>query len=709
MNMKRFLVIVCCACALQSGFTEGSAAGAQVLTLRLTPGVSLPLGTSTAYFTPGLYTDLTAEFRLPKVALLYFPMGFTYTLLPINSAVVDLNLMAVDATGGVGIDWNPFWKLHLGAYTRFGYVFGFIPDPEEQLVQNVVNPQNTDHTWTAVGGGFAHIQLVPTLSLGVDLSYHYYGGLYSGLSAALGVSYHVQPRRQSGYQPPKVELDLLQITEIDLEPVFPVFYKYYDDHAFGTIVMENTGRKAIENLTISFLVKEYMDNAKVCGVIEALQPGQRQSVDLYALFNNRVLDISESTKLSANLIIDSTYDDTEYQNQVVQSLRVYDRNAVTWEDDRRAAAFVTMKDPTVLKLSKFVSGQIKDKVSQALNQKFLTALGMLEALKLYEISYVIDPSTPYNELSAQPLAVDYLQFPIQTLEYKAGDCDDLSILYCALLESVGIQTAFITVPGHIYTAVELGLSPEEADKQFSQPEELILLEDSVWLPVEVTLLRSGFLNAWRAGAQQWREYASKDQTGFFPLHEAWTLYEPVGFSSEVQEIRLPESDSFTDAYIREVDKFVDREIYDRVETYKQRIEQTQGSAEEINRLGVLYARYGRYEAAKAEFNRILDREEYPSALLNMGNLFFLEQGYEQALGYYERAYDRNSRNAKTVLALARTHHALENYSFVKKFYAQLKQIDSALAERFAYLELRREEVARAADLAAEKETILWDD
>ena len=32
----------------------------------------------------------------------------------------------------------------------------------------------------------------------------------------------------------------------------------------------------------------------------------------------------------------------------------------------------------------------------------------------------------------------------QTLEYRAGDCDDLSILYSALLESVGVETAFIT-------------------------------------------------------------------------------------------------------------------------------------------------------------------------------------------------------------------------------------------------------------------------
>jgi transglutaminase-like putative cysteine protease len=34
--------------------------------------------------------------------------------------------------------------------------------------------------------------------------------------------------------------------------------------------------------------------------------------------------------------------------------------------------------------------------------------------------------------------------------YRAGDCDDLSILYCSLLEAIGIRTAFVTIPGHIF-------------------------------------------------------------------------------------------------------------------------------------------------------------------------------------------------------------------------------------------------------------------
>ncbi|MFW6293995.1 MAG: hypothetical protein ACOC7V_16970, partial [Spirochaetota bacterium] len=63
-------------------------------------------------------------------------------------------------------------------------------------------------------------------------------------------------------------------------------------------------------------------------------------------------------------------------------------------------------------------------------------------------------------------AVDFLQFPRQTLTYSSGDCDDLTALYIALLESVGVDTAFITVPGHIYAAFAVETSPEEARREF---------------------------------------------------------------------------------------------------------------------------------------------------------------------------------------------------------------------------------------------------
>ena len=52
---------------------------------------------------------------------------------------------------------------------------------------------------------------------------------------------------------------------------------------------------------------------------------------------------------------------------------------------------------------------------------------------------------------------------------------------------------------------------------------------------------------------------------------------------------------------------------------------------------------------------------------------------------------------------------LENYGTTKKAYDKLKEIDPDLAMQFAYLELRAEDVARAAEISRIKEVVVWEE
>lgn len=60
------------------------------------------------------------------------------------------------------------------------------------------------------------------------------------------------------------------------------------------------------------------------------------------------------------------------------------------------------------------------------------------------------------------LEVETLQTPVKTLELKAGDCDDKSMLLAALLEAIGYPTRFVAVgfsPGrfsHVFPEVRRG-------------------------------------------------------------------------------------------------------------------------------------------------------------------------------------------------------------------------------------------------------------
>ena len=132
-----------------------------------------------------------------------------------------------------------------------------------------------------------------------------------------------------------------------------------------------------------------------------------------------------------------------------QSIRLYDRHAVTWDDDRKVSAYVTYKDPKIINVAKALARTAKD-AGIAVDTNLSIAMALHESLRSYGMTYVIDPTTPFAEFSQNTMAVDYIQFPRNTLHYKSGDCDDLSILYASLLQAVGINTRFVFISGHVY-------------------------------------------------------------------------------------------------------------------------------------------------------------------------------------------------------------------------------------------------------------------
>ena len=60
----------------------------------------------------------------------------------------------------------------------------------------------------------------------------------------------------------------------------------------------------------------------------------------------------------------------------------------------------------------------------------------------------------FNYLN-DPLAFEYYKTPQESLKSDSGDCDDSSILLSSLLQSIGLQTRFVFVPGHVYVQVKL--------------------------------------------------------------------------------------------------------------------------------------------------------------------------------------------------------------------------------------------------------------
>ncbi len=126
-------------------------------------------------------------------------------------------------------------------------------------------------------------------------------------------------------------------------------------------------------------------------------------------------------------------------------------------------------------------------------------------------------------------------------------------------------------------------------------------------------------------------------------------------------------------YTTSVNRFVEREIADQVARYEDQIRNRGEQPRIVNKLGVLYARYGLLGKAKEQFEKAA-RGQYAPAMVNLGNILFLAKQYEDAL----------------------------------EVFTQAKQQDPDLAARFSYLVSATDEAARASS-AMIAETVVWDE
>jgi len=652
------------------------------LTLRLVPGVHFPVADSRSLFTLGGSIDAVAEYRLRPIPFLGARLSVGYQYLPIWTAD---SAQMVTAAAGLSFNVDPGERIQASLYGIGGYYRGFLVDG------------------TGTAGGNAYLQgglrtawsLTPRMLIELDVSYRNNLQFSQGVSVSIGIAY----RFLAGAP--------MELRDVEFRTVFPVLFKYYDEHPIGSVILRNPGSDPIEDISLHLFVEEFMVNPRQSEGPASLEPGEEAQVDLYALFSDSVLDVTEGTRVSARLLVSYTLNGEAKTDEHSATMTFRDRNAITWDDDRKVAAYVTAKDPNVLQFARSVAAWAAQQ-EHGLNSNLQKAIAIMEALRLHGVSYVIDPRTPYAELSASADAVDFLQFPQQTLRFTAGDCDDLCILYAAMLESVGVETAFVTTPGHISLAVSLGVTPEIARRTFRDADDLIYRKDTVWLPIEVTSLQRGFDRARSEGASRFRQYVDAGEVGFYPTHEAWAIYEPVGFEEPGAPIRAPEQSQVVAAFNAEVDRFIDREIFDLVAELERSIADSGGSPRFLNRLGVLYARYGRYDDARAQFQRILESDQRnTTAMVNLGNIHLLEGRADEAAVQFESALQRSRDPRAALVGLARSAWETGDFNAVRRWYGELKTNHPDTAAQFAYLDVDAEG-SRAAGVVT-SESLLWDE
>lgn len=455
----------------------------------------------------------------------------------------------------------------------------------EYLSMAMPSGVNPIELWNASLGAGYHFILTDRSSIDLNA----FGGIYSaqkkgdnrtvpGFTAglSLGFSYRISPivsadailsgtHFASASQPlimlngelaPEVTFNITELfnkeRKVDmtldgLAPVFPALYSWYENNPFGQVTITNNEDTAITDVTVSFHQPQYMNHAKECVTIPKIEKGESAAVDLLAFFNEQMLELTEMTVTNSTVTVNYHCLGQKRTKTFTIDVPVYGRNNMSWDDDRRAAVFVSSKDPAAMRFAKQVASIVREKKEPTLPINIQYAMGIFEALNQFGLNYVIDPTSAFAD-NVGTASIDFLQFPYQTLMFKGGDCDDISILVCSLFEAVGIRTAFITIPGHIFMAFDSGLTLDEGIETLNSLDNYIVIEDELWVPLEITLSNEGFYKAFKYGAREWNKAYAEDTAAIYRMQDSWTIYPPISVPGVASKFTMPSSKNISAAF-----------------------------------------------------------------------------------------------------------------------------------------------------------------
>lgn len=465
----------------------------------------------------------------------------------VNNSLLGVNL--IDGNIGFKINYPilDFLKITAGASGGVYYLNHTKNPVNSNNMETEVVDQNIKYLGVnyAVNAG-TEIRLRPWLNANITAGYKnclaQNGNLISGLNITAGLSFNLLEVFNSES---KLKAELSNI-----DPVFPVLYSWYNDNSFGSINIYNGEDSKLTDIKVYFYCEQYMSQAKFLEEISSLKKNETVSVSLSAFFNESTLKLLEKTNANSVVILEYKKLGQKLRTEIPVLLPIYHRNSMSWEDDRRAAVFVSPNDVEAKSFAKQTASVIRNKLVEDKNKNLQYACALFEALTLYGMNYVIDPTSAYAD-NVGSTSIDFLQFPFQTLNYRGGDCDDLSILYCSLLESLGIESAFITVPGHIYCAFNSGLSFEKAKEVF-KTDVVIEAEGNGWIPVEITMIKDGFNAAVRFGMTEWKKAEAKEAAIIYPMHSSWLVYKTVTAPGADADIYVPAKQDILAAFNKQI-------------------------------------------------------------------------------------------------------------------------------------------------------------
>ncbi len=454
----------------------------------------------------------------------------------------------------------------------------------------------------------------------------------------------------------------VEISSVTLGNLFAAKYKWYLTHPVGEMTVTNNVNVPFLNVKATFKLKDYMDFG-FDTEIKNLGPKQTATIPLIATLNNKVLQVTEDTPIQAEFSLSYFESGQARTASLTKPLRLYSRNAITWDDSRKLANFVTYKDEPVkafVAQAAAAAGAEKIPGTSGLNEDAVKALRAWDALGAYGLRFAPNPANPFETAHDDPnFPVDYTQYPRETLRRRSGQCSDLASLFASLLIDSEVRVALLDYPGHI----TLMLDTEAGDAAGAglPPDLLIEHEGTMWLPVEVTLVGKPFYDAVSKAAYAYKAEEAKGRVKIIDLDQAFEEYEPVTMPPTDFVPPAPDAAEVARRDAAGLDALAKARWTFLKARYGGRLEKDPKDLDARLQLGIVEYQSGRRDAAVADFRKVLESDpKNASALNNLGSAAFAAGDYAGAEKSFAAASEADPQDADVWLNLLKTELKLKD-------------------------------------------------
>ena len=312
----------------------------------------------------------------------------------------------------------------------------------------------------------------------------YYKGIelfsaYDIKNKGFAIAASFAPERRKG-------LIVLKNIEVSANPLYPYRMSHQNQNLMATVTIENVTEHPVE-LTIN------LKGRHLPALLKSVVLDRRSISSIRLPYPSGLKDIKAGNYIYSMEIL--AYHRGRQTINDALSFEMKDKH--DWSGDPADLAFfITPENEQMINKATNI---IANYSHQKNRQNPITIAETFYRFIADSITYICDPLHSNHER---------IQYPLELLKTKCGDCEDLSILMVTLLRSVGISASFIEIiepsisKGHIFVLFDTQQDVSEIIAKNHNLQNYIIRQSNtgrskVFMPIELTKSEFTFREAWR--------------------------------------------------------------------------------------------------------------------------------------------------------------------------------------------------------------------